>query len=228
MILGVSMPDRRRPDPFDVDLEALGAEPRVPPAQIDADPALVAERAELAELRDWWQANAPPLPAARRRRSPAVWGLAVGGALALAAAALLVFRPVDDPDTPLIVPRGSLDVEIAASRDGARLPPSAALQAGDEIALTVVPEVDTQITVATVEEGGEVSVLVAGAEAPAGAAYRPPGRIRLDAHAGREWLIVWVADAPAPAEAEAAARALLPEPSSGEDRVVREITRGPR
>lgn len=221
------------PDPFSVDLEALGVE--LPPevtAAIAADPDLAAERKELAALTEWWVRAGPPLAAPRARR----WPVLLGGVVLVGALAASVLLAIDPPepgeDGVTMRARGSLDVAVVPLRGGVPLEAGAPLSPGDELEVRIVAAERGQVALATVEAAGEVSVLVAGAAVDAGAVYRPPGRVRLDRYAGQEWLVVWVGAAvPAgPAEIEAAARALLPDPvaaaSSREDLMVYEITRG--
>jgi hypothetical protein len=223
----------RPPDPFSVDLEALGVElsPEAS-AAIAADPALAAERAELAALEAWWVRAGPPLVApppvvaAPARRWPVLLGgVALFGALA--ASLLLAIEPSGpDPQGVLVQARGGLDVAVVPMRAGVPLEAGEPLRPGDEIDVRIVAEERGQVAIAT------VSGLVAGAAVDAGAAYRPPGRVRLDGYSGAEWLVVWVGAAvPAGhAEIQAAARALLPDPlaaaSTREDIVAYEITRG--
>lgn len=217
-------------DEFDLELLEAGAE--ISPeraAQILAEPSLQPARDELAAMKRWWEQNHRPLPAlgaqgAQRSRRWGLWGVS----LAAAAAALLWLAL---PEEPAYRPMGRTEIDVLRLRAGEPVEPSERVLGGDELALTLVPEGTRFVSVATLQEDGAVSLLVASEEVAGGQRFEVPGRIALDSYQGREWLVVLAAsERDGAADIEREIRGLLPDPvaHAADERWVIEVTRGRR
>lgn len=253
----MSNPRDREPDEFDLELRLAGALDDDPErtSTIDACRALGPARDEIEALGRWWAVARPPLPTApplisssnhsseehpslsprSHARRPLWWRgvLATGTAAALfaaVAASVKVFPGLSGSETSAgYTARGAPAVDLARMRAGAPLAVDAPLQAGDQLEVTLVTHAPRYVTVATLQMDGSVSLLVVSQHVPAGARFEVPGRIALDGYARREWLVVLTdSDPVAPITAEDRFRALLPEPASGPDVWVTEVTRGVR
>jgi hypothetical protein len=212
-------------DEFDLELLEAGAE--LDPARrraVLSDPSLAPARAELAAARGWWLRHQPGLP----QRSPALGARgAMGAAVVVAAIVLLLL--VFSGDGRGVRPMGVPAADVWRVRDGQLLDPSEEILRGDQLSVALLPEKTSWLTVATLQQDGQVSLLVLEQKVQRGQRFELPGRIELDAYAGREWLVVYTHSEPlGRAELEQRLRALLPEPGThaGEDRFVVEVTRG--
>lgn len=202
------------PDEFDLELELAGE----PSRGASSDPSLAPARAEIEAYRAYWTAHRRPLLVVRRRRWP--W---VVVALAAAAAVLLAVWP----SQPAFQARGHPSVAVSRIRDERPVEPGEPVLPGDELAVALVVDGPRFVSVASLQDDGTVELLLVGRPASPDRSFEVPGRIALDAWPGREWLVVVASpEAATPDAVRASVLALLPDPRSGPDRWVTEITRG--
>lgn len=221
------------PDPFDLELRALGAiHDPARAAEIDAacEGPMREERLVQQAWARWWAARRPPLVLLREAAPERHWlrpALAVAAALALLIA-VVSLRPPSPP--PAFRAMGSgIAVDLAVVRDGQPVALPFAPRPGDSIVVRFLAPSDGFADVVVVGADGDVSVLVSGLPVVAGQRAELPGRAVLDDDRDREWLVVSIASrARDKGDAVVAARALLPDPgaAAGPDRFVLEISRG--
>lgn len=216
------------PDEIELELLAIGAlddDPdRKAAAARAAENGMAGLAADIERFRAGWAA-APPLPRPATAANNTRWyGLLVAIAAAIVIAVLGWSHPDDDGGFRAM---GRLPVDLVVLREGATLPATTPVVAGDRLDLAFVAPHAGYAWVGTVQDDGQVTVLYrTPAPLAAGQRFDLPGAVELDAWTGREWLVVELT--PAPVEDGLLVERMgdmLPEPTGSASTWVHEVTR---
>jgi len=225
--MSLSISPTETPDELDLELLLLGAVPPEQAGPIEAarTGALADVAAEIEAAREVFRRDALPIrpAAAPPRRSG--W-LVAAGALALAAAVVLVLLLPADPGIRSM--GAGLPVDLSIHRSGTAA--EQGFRPGDELGLALTPTLNGWVNIGVVQEDGRVFPLVWGESIAAqrGVPLTLDDSVRIDDYAGREWLVVHLSTGPLSAQKwERALRGSLPEPAQrqGKTWYSREITR---
>lgn len=216
------------PDEVDLELLQLGAiDDPLPHARVEAAAQgdLSRAAAEMDAYRAFFSEHAPGLP-----QAPPSWALPRWVAPVLLAALLLLTIGLltPGPDEPGYRAKGGLPVDVAVVRAEEPVTSAQGFEPGDQVFLRFVSPSDGYVDVFTVQDDGAVSVLVESAPSRAAERFVLPGAVQLDAHDGREWLVVQLVDQVSPPEfIEQDGQELLPDPGAHatERRWVLDVTR---